>query len=124
MAYSHSYDVIHKFILVVQSGMDNSWERMLEWMRNVRTDPSFDNEYGILCDFREGAAQLSATEAYACGTVLGKFFQGQKIAYVIPDSFKAIVEQHVLGVQSKAEVRSFSDLQDAENWLSAGPAPP
>ena len=119
MAYTHMYDVHNRIILVVQSGTQNHYKEMLDWMSIVRADPGFDRKYGLLCDFREGTVQLSSTDAYTCGTMLREFFAGQKIAFVVPDGLRTMVEMLVLAIQSAAQLRSFSGMQAAENWLGA-----
>ena len=120
MAYAHSFDADRKLILVVQSEGENYYKEMLDWMMAVRTDPAFSRGYGILCDFRDGTVQLSPTDAFTCGTILQYFFAGQKVAFVIPDGLKPMVEKQVLAVHTALEVRGFALLQDAENWLSSG----
>lgn len=119
MAYSHSYDVEKKIILVVQAGTANHYKEMLDWMMAARTDPLFGNSYGILCDLREGFVHLSSIDAYTCGSILRYFFPGQKIAFLIPDSLRPTLENLVLAVQSTVKVREFAGLKDAEDWLGS-----
>jgi len=119
MPYSYSYDEAKKIILVMQAGAANRYKEALDWMLYVRTDPRVGGGYGILCDLREGNLQLSPAEAFTCGTLLGRFFHGQKIAFVIPDALKPMLEKQVLAVRAAAEVQGFSDARDAERWLGA-----
>jgi len=117
MAYSYSYHVGQAIVLVLQTGMANYYTEMLNWMMNVRSDPRFTREYAILCDFRDGTLELSLADAFTCGTVLNCLFKGQKIAFVVPDALKAVVSKLSLESRSAADVRDFSAMQDAENWL-------
>ena len=120
MAYSYSYHAGQKIILVLQTGTTNYYKETLDWMMNVRADPQYDRKYGVLCDFREGTVHLTSTDAFTCGMLLGRLFAGHRIAYVIPDALKAMVEKQILAVQSAAQVRDFSAIRDAEAWLAAG----
>jgi hypothetical protein len=119
MAYVHAFDAARNLILVVQSGTENVYKDMLDWMRVVRTDPAFLHQYGLLCDLREGKVVLSQTDAFTCGTVLRYFFPAQKVAFVVPAYLEQMVAQQALAVQKTLEVRGFARLEDAESWLAS-----
>ena len=48
-----------------------------------------------------------------------KVDQLKKVAFVIPDRVKPLVEQYALGAHTSLEIRGFALLQDAEKWLSS-----
>ena len=117
MAYTATFDPARKLIIVVQTGSDNTQHAALESMREVRLDPRFRSDYGIVCDFRQGELQPSVPDSIGAATVCKTFFKGQKVAYVIPPALAPMAELRAVAAAPEVEIRSFFEIADAEAWL-------
>ena len=118
MAYEITFDPQRKLVRVTATGSENMTVA-LNAIRDLRNDPRFQRDYGILCDFRgQTFAATSATDLFSLGLVLKSFFIGQKLAFVRPDSRGQDLQREVNATaEPNVDAMIFSDPERAEKWL-------
>lgn len=118
MPHTIEFDAAHKRITVVVSP-PVSLQGALECFRSIRMDAQFGNDYAILVNSLGPERPPTQEEGLALATVLGNFFPGQKIAWVRhnPPKNPGIEIMRTMA-NVKLELRNFSQVEDAEAWLS------
>ena len=120
MAYDITFDPQRKLVRVTATGSE-TMEVVLNAIRDLRNDPRFRRDYGILCDFRKQTLVGSPAELYRIGLVVKSFFVGQKLAFVRPDPRGQDAQREVIATaEPNVDAMVFSELEKAEKWLTGG----
>jgi hypothetical protein len=117
MTYTIIIDAPNRLARVTADGTEHM-EAALESMRSLRRDPAFRPGYGVLCDLRRQSFVPDAMQASGLGTLMGGFFYGHRLAFVIADAAH-VMAQHMVIAAASSEVmaRVFGDPREAESWL-------
>ncbi len=119
MPHSIAFDSARKRItLLVIAPVD--LHEALECCREVRADPKFASDYGILLNSLAADRPPDEREGEAMATVLAAFFPNQKIAFVRRNPpFSPGIEAVVRLTKPNLEVKHFPNLDSAEAWLGS-----
>jgi hypothetical protein len=118
MGYEIQFDSRRKLIRVTALGSEDLGA-VLEAMKELRHDPKYQKDYGILCDFRKQTFEAGPADLFRISLVLKTFFAGHKLAFVRPDSRGAGAQGDVIGMaESKVDARIFTEVPPAEEWLA------
>ena len=92
----------------------------LEGMREVRYDPEFRPDFGILVNVLAAHRPLHVAEAEHLSALMKLYFHGQRIAFL---QFSLVPNQIFDALRAaaslKTNVRIFSDRSAAEAWLAS-----
>ncbi len=119
LPYRFAINVAHKRVEILLTPTLNDHDA-LECIREVRYDPEFRADLGILINVLAAKRPLYPTEAQHLAALMKLYFQGQRIAFLqfslVPDqTFDALRAAASL----KTNVRIFSKRRAAEAWLAS-----
>ena len=118
MPYTIEFDAAQKRIAILVAPPISEYDA-LKCFREIRADPAFRTDCGLLINLLAADRPLSLTEAQHIGGAMGYLFPGHKIALLRRTPTSTLTFDALrTAASSKTDVRLFTDLSAAEAWLA------
>jgi len=119
MPYTIEFDAAQKRVAILVAPPISEYDA-LKCFREIRADPAFRTDCGILINLLAADRSLSLTEAEHIGGAMKYHFPGHRIALLRstptpPPGFETLRA----AANSKTDMRIFVELSAAEAWLAS-----
>lgn len=125
MPASYKIDKERRLVITTVKG-EHTYEEVLDHQRQLLTDPDFDPSFAQISDFTYATLTKFTRQEVASLAQSSVFSARSRRAFILPnpaDFGLGRMYEQLRGLNGEPGIRAFRTLEDAVDWIAAGPPP-